>query len=125
VEEFVVRISREMAEIAKVNTKRKGRVDPNNPKERASNGRSKARVNLDSLDDQASNGHPKIRSTKVSTTSGHGFFVETVDEDISIGDKDDDRDDEASDTKLVAIAAEERTQWQCNVCQCLANGIAI
>jgi hypothetical protein len=86
VEAFAIRVECKMAEIAKAHAKRKGRVNPNDPKERASDGRPKERVDLDGLDDQAGDGRPERRSTKVPTKSGHGFSVETVDKDISSGD---------------------------------------
>jgi hypothetical protein len=64
----------------------RGRVDLNNPKEQAGDGHPKERVNSDSPDDWAGNGRLKMRSTKVFTKSGHGFSVETVNEDVSSGD---------------------------------------
>jgi hypothetical protein len=75
-----------MAEIAKANAKPKGRVNPNNPKERVGNGRPNKRVDSDGLDNQAGNRRPKTRSTKVPTKSGHGFSVETINKDVSSGD---------------------------------------
>ncbi len=86
-EAIAVLINHEMAEIAKVNAKREGRVDPNDLKEQAGDGHLKKRVNLDGPDDQDSNGHPKMRSTKVPTKRRHSFSVKTVDEDISSEDK--------------------------------------
>ncbi len=85
-EAFAVRINREMAEIAKANTKRKGRVDPNDPKERAGDGRPKERVDSDGLDNQAGDGRPKMGSTKVPTKSRPGFSVETVNKEVSSRD---------------------------------------
>ncbi len=85
-EAFAVSVDCKREEIAKVNAKRKGRVNPNNLKERAGNGRPNKRVNLDGLDDRAGNRRPKTRSTKVLIKSGLGFSVETVNEDASIGD---------------------------------------
>ena len=75
-----------MAEIAKANAKPKGRVNPNNPKERAGNRRPKERVNSDSLNNRAGNGCPETRSTKVPTKNGYSFSVVTVNEDVSSGD---------------------------------------
>jgi hypothetical protein len=63
VEAFAVLIGRKMAEIVKANAKRKGPVDPNNPKERTGNGHPNERVDLDGLDDWAGDGHPKTRPT--------------------------------------------------------------
>jgi hypothetical protein len=50
VEAIAICIGREMAEFAKANAKRKGRVNPNDLMERASDGRPKDRVDLDSPD---------------------------------------------------------------------------
>jgi hypothetical protein len=86
VEAIAVCIDREMAEIAKANAKRKGRVDLNNLTEWAGDGRPKDRVNSDGPDDWASNECPKMRSTKVPTRSGHGFSIKTVNKDVSSGD---------------------------------------
>jgi hypothetical protein len=86
VEAIAVRIDRKMAEIAKANAKREGRVDLNNLTEWAGNGRPKDRVALDGPDDWAGNECPKMRSTKVPTRSGHGFSVETINKDVSSGE---------------------------------------
>jgi hypothetical protein len=76
-----------MVEIAKGNAKREGRVDPNDLKERAGDGRPKKRVNSDCPDNQAGNRLPKMRPTKVHTKSGHSFSIKTIDKDVSSGDK--------------------------------------
>ncbi len=86
-EAFAFRVDRERQKLQRQMPSARGRVDPNDPKERAGDGRPKERVNLDSPDDQAGNGHLKTRSTKVPTKSGHGFSVETVNKDISSRDK--------------------------------------
>jgi hypothetical protein len=51
VEAIAVCIDRKMAEIAKANAKREGRVDPNDLTERAGDGRPKDRADLDGPDD--------------------------------------------------------------------------
>jgi hypothetical protein len=85
-EAITILIDHKIAEFAKANAKRKGRVDPNNLKERAGNGCPMERINLDGPDDWAGEGCPKMRSTKVPTKRGHGFSVETIGEDISSND---------------------------------------
>jgi hypothetical protein len=85
-EAIVVCIDREMAEIAKANAKRKGRVDPNDLTERAGNGCPKDRVDSDGPDNWAGNKCSEMWSTKVPTRSGHGFSVETINKDVSSGD---------------------------------------
>jgi hypothetical protein len=57
-EVFAVHVDGKMAKIAKANAKRKGRVDPNNPKDWASNGCPIKRVNSDGLDNWAGNSAP-------------------------------------------------------------------
>jgi hypothetical protein len=86
-EAIAILINHEMAEIAKANAKREGQVDPNDQKERASNGCLKKRVSLDGPDDQVGNGRPKMRSTKVPTKRGHSFSVKPVNKDVSKEDK--------------------------------------
>ncbi len=79
-EVITVLINHEMAKIVEANAKHEDRVNPNDLKERAGNGCPKEIVNLDGPDDWAGEGHPEMRSTKVSTKSGHGFSVETIGE---------------------------------------------
>jgi hypothetical protein len=87
VEAIAVRIDCKIAEIAKANAKRTGRVDPNNLTEWAGNGRPKDRVDSDGgPDDQAGNKCPKMRSTKMPTRSGHSFSIETINKDVSSRD---------------------------------------
>jgi hypothetical protein len=86
VEAIAICINRKMAEIAKANARREGRVDPNDLMEQAGDGRPNHRVDSDGPDDRASDECPKMRSTKLPTKSGHGFSVETVNKDVSSGD---------------------------------------
>jgi hypothetical protein len=85
-EALAVRVNHKMAEIAKANAKCKGRVNPDNPKERAGNRRPKERVDSDGLDDWAGNVRPETRSTKMPTKSRHGFSIETINKNVSSGD---------------------------------------
>jgi hypothetical protein len=64
----------------------RGRVNPNNPNERADNGRPKERVNSVGPDNRAGNRHLEMKSTKVLAKSWHGFSVKTVNKDVSSGD---------------------------------------
>jgi hypothetical protein len=50
------------------------------------NGRPNKRVDSDGQDDRAGDRRPNTRSTKVPTTSKHGFSLETINEDVSSGD---------------------------------------
>jgi hypothetical protein len=86
VEAFAFSVDCERQKSQRQTPSARGRVNPNDPKERAGNGRPKERVNLDSPDNRAGDGRLKTRSTKVPTKSGHGFSVKTVNEDVSSGD---------------------------------------
>ncbi len=85
-EAITVLIDHKMVEFAEANAKRKGRVDPNDLKERAGNSCLMERVNLEGPDDWACKGHPKMRSTKVPTKRGQSFSIETIGEDVSSED---------------------------------------
>jgi hypothetical protein len=85
-EAFAFHVNRERRKLQRQTPSVRGRVNPNNQKERAGDGRPKERVNSDSPDNCAGNGRLKTRSTKVPTKSGHGFSVETVNKDITRGE---------------------------------------
>jgi hypothetical protein len=86
VEAFAFHVNCERRKSQRQTPSARGRVNPNNPKEQAGNGRPKERVDLDSPDNRADDGRLKTRFTKVPTKSGHGFSVKTVNEDVSSGD---------------------------------------
>jgi hypothetical protein len=110
VEAIAVCIDRKMAEIAKANAKREGRVNPNDLTKRAGNRCPKNRVDLDGPDNWAGNECPEMRSTKVPTRSGHGFSIKTVNKVIS--SKDDFSVAMARRSGVPARTMTLRTSWQ-------------
>ena len=60
----------------------RGRVNPNNPKEQAGDGRPKERVDSVGPGDRAGDGHLEMKSTKVPSKSGHGFSNMTINKGV-------------------------------------------
>ena len=81
-EAFAFRVDRERQKLQRQTPSVRGRVNPNNQKERAGDGRPKERVNSDSPDNWAGNGRLKTRSTKVPSKSGHGFSNMTINKGV-------------------------------------------